>query len=256
MSSGTRPLRVLVVDDEPLARQRIVELLAAEADLELVAQARAGAEAVRLIRTLGPDLVFLDVQLPGGDGFDVLGAAGPDLPAVIFVTAYDHYAIRAFEHAAVDYLLKPVVEARFRAAVRRAVERTRSADASALSGQLRDLLRRLDAPPSGHLPIWSAGRVVFVDIGDIDWIDAADEHVRLHVGATTHVTRDSMRNMEARLPAGFVRIHRSVIVNTARIREVQPWFKGDWVVILRDGTRLTSGRTYRHRVRALLGKEG
>jgi two-component system, LytTR family, response regulator len=255
MSSGTRPLRVLVVDDEPLARQRIVELLAAEADLELVAEARAGAEAVRLIRTLGPDLVFLDVQLPGGDGFDVLGAAGPDLPAVIFVTAYDHYAIRAFEHAAVDYLLKPVVEARFRAAVRRAVERARSADVSQLSDQLRDLLSRLVAPVTERLPVWSAGRVVFVDVDDIDWIDAADEHVRLHVSGTTHVTRDTMRNMETRLPAGFVRIHRSVIVNTARIREVQPWFKGDWVVILSDGTRLTSGRTYRHSVRALLGKE-
>jgi two-component system LytT family response regulator len=254
MTSGTRPFRVLVVDDEPLARQRIVELLAAEPDLELVGEARAGAEAVRLIRMRRPDLVFLDVQLPGGDGFDVLRAAGRDSPAVIFVTAYDQYAIRAFEHAAVDYLLKPVVEARFRMAVRRAVERARGAEASQLSEQVSDLLQRLDAPASGRLPIWSAGRVVFVDVGDIDWIDAADEHVRLHVGGTTHVTRDSMRNMEARLPAAFVRIHRSVIVNTARIREVQPWFKGDWVVILRDGTRLTSGRTYRHRVRALLGK--
>jgi two-component system LytT family response regulator len=254
MTTGTRPFRVLVVDDEPLARQRIVELLAAEPDLELVGEARAAAEAVRLIRMRRPDLVFLDVQLPGGDGFDVLRAAGGDSPAVIFVTAYDQYAIRAFERSAVDYLLKPVVEARFRMAVRRAVERARGAEASQLSEHVRDLLRRLDAPASGRLPIWSAGRVVFVDVGDIDWIDAADEHVRLHVGGTTHVTRDSMRNMEARLPAGFVRIHRSVIVNTAQIREVQPWFKGDWVVILRDGTRLTSGRTYRHRVRALLGK--
>jgi two-component system LytT family response regulator len=254
MTSRTRPLRVLVVDDEPLARQRIVELLAAEPDLELVGEARAGAEAIRLIRTRKPDLVFLDVQLPGGDGFDVLGATGPDSPAVIFVTAYDQYAVRAFEHAAIDYLLKPVVEARFRAAVRRAIERARDTDASQLSAQVGELLRKLEAPASGPLAIWSAGRVVFVDVGDIDWIDAADEHVRLHVGGTTHVTRDSMRNMETRLPAGFVRIHRSVIVNTARIREVQPWFKGDWVVILRDGTRLTSGRTYRHSVRALLGK--
>lgn len=254
MSTGTPPLRVLVVDDEPLARQRIVELLADETDVELVGTARAASEAVRLIRTQKPDLVFLDVQLPGGDGFDVLGAADTDLPAVIFVTAYDQYAIRAFEHSAVDYLLKPVVEARFRAAVRRAVERARSADASQLSEQLRDLLGRLYAPATDRLPIWSAGRVVFVDVGDIDWIDAADEHVRLHVDGATHVTRDSMRNMEARLPAGFVRIHRSVIVNTARIREVQPWFKGDWMVILRDGTKLTSGRTFRRRVRALLGK--
>ena len=255
MSTGTRPLGVLVVDDEPLARQRIVELLAAERDLELVGEARAGAEAVRLIRMRKPDLVFLDVQLPGGDGFDVLEAAGPDSPAVIFVTAYDQYAIRAFEHAAIDYLLKPVVEARFRAAVRRAVERARGAETTQLSEQVGELLRRLARPASVRLPVWSAGRVVFVDVGDIDWIDAADEHVRLHVGGATYVTRDSMRNMEARLPAPFVRIHRSVIVNTARIREVQPWFKGDWVVILRDGTRLTSGRTYQREVRALLGKE-
>jgi two-component system LytT family response regulator len=113
----------------------------------------------------------------------------------------------------------------------------------------------MDAPAIERLPIWSAGLVVFVDVGDIDWIDAADDRVRLHVGGTTHITRDSMRNMEARLPAGFFRIHRSVIVNIARIREVQPWFKGDCVVILRDGTKLTSGRTYRHRVRALVGRD-
>jgi two-component system LytT family response regulator len=254
MSAGTKPLRVLVVDDEPLARQRIVELLAPEPELELVGEARSGTEAVRLIRLRSPDLVFLDVQLPEGDGFDVLGAVARHAPAVIFVTAYDQHAIRAFDHAAVDYLLKPVVEARFRAAVRRAVERARGAEASRLSDQVGQLLRRLDGPAIERLPIWSAGRVVFVDITDIDWIDAADDQVRLHVDGTTHVTRDSMRNMEARLPAGFVRIHRSVIVNTARIREVQPWFKGDWVVILTDGTKLTSGRTYRDRVRALLGR--
>jgi two-component system LytT family response regulator len=249
-----QPLRALVVDDEPPARERIIDLLASEPDIELVGEAGAGSEAVRLIRQQRPHLVFLDIQLPGKDGFEVLRAAAPCVPAVIFVTAYDEHAIRAFEFAAVDYLLKPIVESRFRAAVKRAQARVRGTEPSMLSEQMSELLLRLDAPVMEHLPIWSAKRVIFVRTKDIDWIDAADDGVRLHVGEATHVTRDSMANMEARLPAEFLRIHRSIIVNTARIREVQPWFKGDYVVILRDGTRLTSGRTYRDRVRALLGR--
>jgi two-component system LytT family response regulator len=158
MSVATRPLRALVVDDEPLARHRIVELLGLEPDLELVGEARSGTEAVRFIRELNPDLIFLDVQLPGGDGFDVLHATAERTPAVIFVTAYDQHAIRAFEHAAIDYLLEPVVEARFRAAVRRAVERVRRAETSLLSDQLGELLRRMDAAAHERLPIWSAAR--------------------------------------------------------------------------------------------------
>ena len=251
------PVRAVVVDDEPPARRRLRALLADEADVEIVGEAGGGTAAVQLITAERPDLVFLDVQMPGLDGFGVLRAVAPShLPLVIFVTAYDEHAIRAFEVAAVDYVLKPVDEARFRAAVRRAVERVRGARPADLSAELATLLERLQpaaAAPPERFPVRANGVVTFVRVHDIDWVDVAGDQVRLHVGKETHLLRETMAQVEARLPAAtFVRIHRSTIVNLDRVREVQPWFKGDYVLILKDGTRLTSGRTYREKVQRLL----
>jgi two-component system LytT family response regulator len=247
------PIRVMVVDDEPLAREHLIALLADEPDMTVVAQAGGGSEAVRLIKAERPDLVFLDVQMPGLNGFDVLRALPSDcVPLVVFVTAYDQHAVNAFEVAAVDYLLKPVVEERFRIAVRRALDRALAPQAKDVLTQLSAIADRLPAPAAERVPIAVDGRVLFIAPRDIDWVDADDDYLRLHVGKAVHVIRETMTNMEVRLKAGFVRIRRSTLVNVERIREVQPWVKGDYVVILDDGTRLTSGRTYRERVKALL----
>lgn len=250
----TAPLRVLVVDDEPLAREHLRALAAAEHDLEIVGEAASGTEAVRLIRQLSPDLVFLDVHMPGLDGFGVLRALSPDeMPLVVFVTAYDAHAVNAFEVSAVDYLLKPVVDDRFHLAARRAVERAKTPRTADVLGRLSEALARLETTPAhDRIPVPVDGRVIFVSQRDIDWVDAADDLVKIHAGRAVHVLRDTMANIESRLRTGFLRIHRSTIVNVERIREVQPWVKGDYVVILNDGTRLTTGRTYRERVRALL----
>jgi two-component system LytT family response regulator len=250
--TGPRPVRALVVDDEPPAREQIVALLAADADVDVVGEAGGGAAAIQLIRDTRPDLVFLDVQMPGCDGFEVLRAVAPDVPSVIFVTAYDAHAIHAFDVAAVDYLLKPVVEARFRAAVRRAVDRIRAAETDALSASVTALLDQLPRAMVDQIPLACDGRVVFVRPRDIDRIEADDDHVRVVVGKASYVTRETMSRIETRLPPGFIRVHRSAIVNASRIREVQPWTKGDYVLILHDGTRVTTGKTYRDRVRALL----
>ena len=264
MSAAPRRLRAVVVDDEPLARKRLLALLADEPDIDVVGEAGGGSAAVRLITAARPDLVFLDVQMPGLDGFEVLRAVAPShLPLVVFVTAYDEHAIRAFEVAAVDYLLKPVAEARFREAVRRAVDRVAGSAAGPATGggaddvprQLAALLERLTPPAAApeRFAVRANGSVTFVRVQDIDWVDASDDQVRLHVGRETLLVRETMGQVEARLPAPrFVRIHRSTIVNFDRVREVQPWFKGDYLLILRDGTRLTSGRTYRERVQRLL----
>ena len=247
------PLSVMVVDDEPLAREHLIALLADEPDMQIVGEAGGGSEAVRLIKLLKPDLVFLDVQMPGLNGFDVLRAIPPDLlPLVVFVTAYDVHAVEAFDVSAVDYVLKPVDADRLRLAARRAVERAAAPDAKAVLTQLSAIAERLPTAALERIPVATDGRVFFVAPRDIDWADAHDDQVRLHVGKATHVMRETMAHLESRLKSGFIRIHRSLLVNVERIREVQPWVKGDYVVILQDGTRLTSGRTYRERVRALL----
>lgn len=249
------PVRAVVVDDEPLAREHLIALLADETDVAVVGEAGGGSEALRVITSLAPDIVFLDVQMPGLNGFDVLRAIpGDQMPLVVFVTAYDGHAIHAFEISAVDYLLKPVAPERLRLAARRAVDRVRAPGPSGheMLARLSAFVDRLPSTGADRIPVPVDGRVLFVPIREIDWVDAQDDHVRLHVGKTAHVIRDTMANVEARLKTGFVRVHRSAIVNVDRIREVQPWVKGDYVVILQDGTRVTSGRTYRDRVKALL----
>jgi two-component system LytT family response regulator len=255
MPLTTTSLRVVIVDDEPLARRRLRSLLADEADVEIVGEFGNGRDAVRAIREQRPDLVFLDIQMPELDGFGVVREVGTEaMPDVIFVTAYDEHALKAFEVHALDYLLKPVDRERFAAALRRAKAHVGADHARGLGGRLESLLDELAkqhrAPQ--RIAIRKDGRIFLVRPEDIDWLEADGNHVRVHVGKESHVIRETLGNLEERLPErAFMRIHRSTIVNITRIREIQAWFQGDYVLLLHDGTRLTSGRTYRDRVRSL-----
>jgi two-component system LytT family response regulator len=246
------------VDDEPLARQRLRRLLQDEPDVEIVGECADGGEAVAAIRADKPDLVFLDVQMPVLDGFGVLEAIGLEyLPAIVFVTAYDRYALRAFEYNALDYLLKPFDRDRFRKALERARAHLGRAPDSEEAQQLLGAVDEFKSQGKGleRLIIKSAGRVFFLRAEEIDWIEAAGNYVRLHVGKETHLLRDTMSSLEARLdPKRFLRIHRSTMVNIERIQEMQPLFHGDYVVILRDGTQLNLSRGYRQRLQEVFGK--
>ncbi len=249
-------IRTVIVDDEPLARERIGALLAGESDFTVEGEAGDGPEAVRVIERLRPELVFLDVQMPGCDGFDVIAALDPDrAPFVVFVTAYDEYALRAFDVHALDYLLKPFDRERFAKTVDRVRDQLRaggeiSSRLASLIESVRDAPRRVD-----RLVVKDGGRVFFLRTSDIDRIQAAGNYVSVHMGAKNHLIRDTMGKMEERLdPATFIRIHRSTIVHIDRIRELQPDFNGDYAVLLEDGTRLSLGRSYRDRVQARLGR--
>jgi two-component system LytT family response regulator len=251
-------IRTLVVDDEPIARERVLSLLQQEDDVEVIGECGDGAQAVSAIQHHAPDLVFLDVQMPGVDGFGVIEAVGTEkMPTVIFVTAYDEYALRAFEVHALDYLLKPFGRDRFQEAlthVRDSLERRRAGD---LGRRLLALVNDIkpERPKLERLVVKSGGRVFFLRTDEIDWIEAAGNYVRLHLGDESHLFRETMNRMEARLdPKRFVRIHRSRIVNTERIKELQPWFNGEYVVILRNGMRLPLSRGYRDKLQEQLGK--
>lgn len=248
-------LSAAVIDDESLARKRIRRLLGAEPDIEVVGECANGKEALSFLARENPDLVFLDIQMPEMDGFAVLRALGPKkIPAVVFVTAYDDYALQAFEVNALDYLLKPFDNRRFHEAVDRA--RDRLADRTAdLSGKLAALLDNVSAAPSprGRIAVRSNGKVMFVKTTDIDWIEAADNYACLHCAGVTHVLRETLNSLESRLDRRmFLRIHRSIIVNADRITELQPWFRGDYLVILKDGSKLKLSRTYREALSSIL----
>lgn len=247
-------IRALVVDDEPIARGHLRALLEDRGDVQVVDECGDGRTAVERILALGPDLVLLDVQMPELDGLDVVRAIGPErMPPVVFVTAHDQHAVDAFEVHALDYVLKPVHRARFNGAIDRVVGLIRSGTAVNRSRPLAEALERLTPPGSDRLAIRSGDRVLYLRIADIDWIEAADDLVRLHVGKTVHDHRATMAQIEQRLPASrFIRIHRSTIVNVERIREFQPWFQGDWILVLADGTRLQSGKSFRKRIRDLM----
>ncbi len=247
-------IRALVVDDEPVARSHMRALLEDRGDVQVIGEAGDGLTAVERIRTLGPDLVLLDVQMPELDGLGVVRAVGPDrMPPVVFVTAHDQHAVDAFEVHALDYVLKPVHRARFNGAIDRVVEIIRSGAAASRSRPLAEVLDRLGTPGSERIAVKSGDRVLYLRIADIDWVEAADDLVKLHVGKAVHDHRATMAQIEQRLPASrFLRIHRSTIVNIERIREFQPWFQGDWILVLADGTRLQSGKSYRKRVRELM----
>jgi two-component system LytT family response regulator len=251
-------IRVVVADDEPLSRQRMVRLIQSEPDAELVSVCSDGEEALQAIRTLEPDLVMLDVQMPVRDGFEVLSELKDSvLPAVVFVTAYDTYALQAFEAAAVDYLLKPFEEERFHRAFARAREVVGRQTGEAGTRRLLALLDSLPRQGGGaeRLAVKREGRVYFVRTSDIDWVEAASNYVKLHVGREAHLLRESMTNLSARLdPNRFLRIHRTTIVNVDRIREIQPWFSGEYVVILGDGTKLKVSRGYREEITRWLGQ--
>jgi two-component system LytT family response regulator len=241
----------LVVDDEPLARSNLTVLLRRDAAVESVGECGSGTEAIAEIRNSRPDLVFLDVQMPECDGFDVLEMLGGDLPpAVVFVTAYDQYALRAFEAGALDYLLKPFDDARFERALARAKEKVsqgsgNSAEKKALSGVIE------------RIAVKSAGQVVFLEPAEIDWIEAADYYACLHVGQKSHLLRRSMAELEQELdPAVFCRIHRSTIVNLSRVKGLTLSADGEYEVRLEAGVALRLSRRYRKALEARLGLRG
>jgi two-component system LytT family response regulator len=253
-------VRVLVVDDEPLARSGMTALLSRQNDLTVVGECGDGASAIEAIERLAPDLVLLDVQMPELDGFEVLRSIGPErMPAVVFVTAYDRFAVRAFEVSAVDFLVKPFDDERFAQAIARArrfLELDRLGD---LGRRLAGLLEAADsaAPPQPltRILVRDGGRVIFVSVGDLDWIEAADYYVKLHVGGRAYLLRQSLQTLEARLdPARFFRVHRSAVVNLDRVKELQPLFRGEHVVILHDGTRVKLSRSRKEPLEALLGQ--
>ncbi len=254
-------LRVLIVDDEPPAREGLRLLLARDPQVELAGEAANGYEAISLIRQERPDLIFLDVQMPELDGFDVLERIGREaLPAVIFVTAYDRYALQAFEVQALDYLLKPFSDERFFKALQRAKKQILQGDTPAIRQRLQGLLtqRRAARGTAAAQPVLSAapclerlmvkagGRVSFFAVEEIDWIEAADYYVLLHVGNKTHLLRETIAHLEARLDSQrFLRIHRSTIVNLARVKECQPQGNGEALVILQNGAKLKLSRRRR-----------
>jgi two-component system LytT family response regulator len=250
--------RVVIADDEPLGRQRLRMLLATEAWIELVAECADAPATIAAIEKFRPGLVFLDVQMPGGSGFDVIEAIGAErMPFVIFVTAFDRYALRAFDVHALDYLLKPFDRDRFHEALARAREQVDRRTEGDLEQRLLALVNDLKPGPQPleRFVVKSAGRVFFVRAADIEWIEAAGNYVKLHVGAETHLFRETMNALEAKLdPAMFFRIHRSTIVNLERVRELQPWFNGEYVVFLTSGARLTLSRGYREKLQDRIGR--
>jgi two-component system, LytTR family, response regulator len=251
-------MRVLLVDDEPLARRKLRRLLNGECDVEIVGESADGAQAVAAIEVQKPDLVFLDVQMPEMDGLGVVHAIGPQrMPLVVFVTAHDRYAVKAFEVSALDYLLKPVNRERFQAAVARARSQMDLGHPGEVEQRLHALLEHLKSGQeySRRLMLKSEGRVYFLTIDEIDWIEAAHNYLVLHVGKKSHLIRETLDSLEARLdPDHFVRIHRSTMVNLDRIQEMHPWVRGEHAVFLRDGTRLTLSRSYYERLRQRLGE--
>ncbi|GMV11710.1 MAG TPA: LytTR family DNA-binding domain-containing protein [Gemmatimonadaceae bacterium] len=273
------PIRVLVVDDEPIARRRVRRMLRLEPDVDVIDEVGSGSEAIEAIRKERPDLVLLDVQMPDVDGFGVVDALGAEaMPPTIFVTAFNEYAVRAFDVNAIDYLLKPYDPERFRSAFQRARSHMERVSSAEQGRKIRALLEQvigddrtsaaladrgpasapngMGAPPPrvrflDRLMVKHDGRVSFVKVSDVDWFEASGNYVRVHVGKGSHLIRETMHHIEAQLePSMFVRIHRAVIVNIDRIKELQPWFAGDYVVLLRDGRQLKLSRTYREHLQS------
>lgn len=256
-AASASSIRTVIVDDEPLAREGLRLLLKGEKDIEIVAECQDGPQAVEALRRQRPDLLLLDVQMPEMSGFEVLQQIDKPPPAVIFTTAYDEFAVRAFEVHALDYLLKPFSNERFRQALQRARQRFQASDRH-LADQIRGLLndyrqRAEEAPKTQRLAVKDGTRVVLLDVGEISWIEAADYYVRLHSDAGALMMRESLKKLERRLgKQRFARIHRSALVNLDRVRELRPSFGGDFFVILRDGTRLKLARSRRAELERLL----
>lgn len=256
-------IRTLIVDDEPLARRNLRLLLENDPQIDIVDECRNGREAVKAINVLSPDLIFLDIQMPEMDGFDVLERVGADvIQAIIFVTAFDQYALKAFDVHALDYLLKPFDDERFAHALRRAKAQIEAREINRLSKRLLALLDERESQRASslrqksylsRLMIKISGRVVLLKVDDIDFIEADGNYAKLHIGRKAHLLREKMHDLEQRLdPARFVRIHRSVIVNLDRIKEMHPHFNGDYIVVLDDGRQLRLSRTRRENLEARL----
>jgi two-component system LytT family response regulator len=258
MPDESRPVRVLVVDDEPLARDCVTIALRDAPHVEVVGTCGDGASAVEALASLAPDVVFLDVRMPGLDGFEVVARAAVDPPPiVVFVTAYDAHAVRAFEASAIDYVLKPFENARLLAALERARARLEERRGGAVARRLAEAFALLrgespaaDPPAAGpqrirRFTVRDDERTRFVPVEDVDWIGVDGNYAVLHVAAATHRLRATLHALAQVLdPQEFAQVHRSCIVNLARVRELQPWFGGDWVAILADGTRIRVSRTY------------
>jgi two-component system LytT family response regulator len=260
-------IRTLIVDDEPLARRNLRVLLEREPQIEILEECRNGREAVKAINTLSPDLIFLDIQMPEMDGFDVLQHVGPEhIQAIIFVTAFDQYALKAFDVHALDYLLKPFDDERFARALERAKSQIAAREINQLSERLLALLEERETERKGltrdpayltRLMIKASSRMMLLKVDEIDFIEADGNYAKLHVGRKTHLLREKMNDLEGRLdPAKFVRIHRSIIVNLDRIKELHPHFNGDYVVVLEDGRQLRLSRTRREHLESRLINRG
>jgi two-component system LytT family response regulator len=256
-------IRTIIIDDEPLAREGIRILLSSDSHFEIIGECTNGKEAIAAIKKHRPDLIFLDVQMPEIDGLGVLKALpASQLPLVVFVTAFDKFAIDAFDAHALDYVLKPVNPARFAKTLMRVRKRYSEQEVSQISQKLMELLqsggadsRALTARTSylSRVSIKTGDRIHFVDVAEIDWLEAEDYYVKLHVGKQSHLIRETLSNLEKQLdPAAFLRIHRSTIVNTSRIKELKQHFRGEYFVILKDGAKLKLSRSYRDAVARIL----
>lgn len=249
-------MRVILVDDEPLSLRRLHQLLNVLPEIEIVAQCTSGKDAIAAIRELKPDVVFLDVQMPEVNGFEVIAAvAGEDMPLLVFVTAYDEYAVRAFDVLALDYIMKPVAPERLRVACERAAaalssKERREARNEGVGGLLQQLATdgRMSEPVArtNRLLVRAEDRIVMLKTDDINWVEAAGNYVRIHAGKDTFMIRETIGRLESILdPGRFARIHRSTVINLDSVKEMQPWFSGEMLVIMNDGTQLKLSRTYR-----------
>ncbi len=254
--TALRTIRALIVDDEPLGREGIRSLLTGDTDIEVISECQDGLQAIAEIQALRPDLVFLDIQMPECDGFGVLEALAPsEIPAVIFVTAYDKYALDAFAVHALDYLLKPLDASRFRFAVDRVKDHLRRADPGVLHEKLARFVAELHDRQQyrTRIVVKAHGKLLLFRVEEIDWMESAGDYVNLHVRGEQHLLRETMAQIESKLdPALFLRIHRSTIVNVDRVKELEPLFRGQYIVKLRDGTRLTASRSYKKQIDRLL----
>jgi two-component system LytT family response regulator len=250
-------LKALIVDDEPIACRRIQRMLADDPDIQVVGTCTNGQQAIEAIQQYSPDLLFLDIQMPGMNGFTVLeNISAQKMPHVIFVTAYDQYALRAFEVHALDYLLKPFDRERFSGAVSRAKKQIEKDRSTQINHGILSLLKEFNTKSEyvKRLVIKTNGRIFFLKTDEIDWVEAEGKYVYLHVGKDSHLMRQSISGLESELdPAKFIRIHRSAIVNIERIQELQPWFHGEYRVLLRNGTQLMLSRSHREKLQSLLG---
>jgi len=245
-------IRTLIVDDEPLARQGVRRLLETDPEVEVVGECSDGLEAIESIQTVHPDLVFLDIQMPEMNGFEVLDALGPAMmPLVVFVTAYDQHAVKAFEVHALDYLLKPFEKERFEESLGRAKASLREKQQGEIASKIADMLGtvRNERVRGNRLMIKSGGHITFLRAEEVDWVEAQGDYVCLHCQGKKHLVREKIGRMEDQFAGGtFIRIHRSTMVNVGRIKEMQPLFHGDYTVVLNDGTRLTMSRSFREKV--------